>query len=253
MEARPLQVGLDLAVGVAPLELRVEDDVGEDAATEAVAEAHERAHLGRLDALQGAPEPGLEGDVLVRLEQERIEREHAELAIAGPGLALAQALERADVHEDRLRPAPLHVVGRGVLEDEALVERREEQVELEESSVPQHSERPLVRVGDDRDALVAKDGGHACGVELGGQPVRLRYPLGGDQPPGGDAVPKELGGGERLPVGEPALGERAAHLAADVEDVAVRVAERASLDPGHGVRYESSFFRTPMKPRNRRQ
>ena len=42
-------------------------------------------------------------------------------------------------------------------------------------------------------------------------------------------------------------------VSACVEDVAIRVAERAALDPGLGVRYESSFFRMPRKTRNRRQ
>jgi hypothetical protein len=100
---------------------------------------------------------------------------------------------------------------------------------------------------------VAKNGGDVRGVELRGKPVRLGDPLRGNQPAGRDALTEEVGGRERFPVGEPALGERAADLAAGVEDVAVRVAERASLDPGPRVRYESSLFRMPMKPRNRRQ
>jgi hypothetical protein len=100
---------------------------------------------------------------------------------------------------------------------------------------------------------VAKDGRDAVGVELGGNPVGLCDALGGDQPARGDALAEELGGRERLPVGEAPLGEGAANLVAGVEDVAVRVAERAVLDPGLGVLYESSFFRMPRKPRNRRQ
>lgn len=100
---------------------------------------------------------------------------------------------------------------------------------------------------------MAQNGGHGGGVELWWQAVPLGKLLGRNQPAGGDAVPEEVCGGERFPVGQPALGERAANLTAGVEDVAVRVAERASLDPELGVRYESSFFRMPRKPRNRRQ
>ncbi len=231
----------------------MQDDVRQDAATEAVAEAEQRAHLSRLDALQGASEPRLEGHTLVRLEQERIKDERAELPVTGPGLALPQPLEGADVHEDRPRSAPLDVVGRGVLEDESLLERGEEQVELEERRVLQHPERPLVGVGDHGNALVAEDGGDAGAVEFRGQAGRLGDSLGGDQPAHGDVLAEEVGCRERLPVRETAFGERAAHLLACVEDVAVRVAERASLDPGLGVRYESSFFRIPRNPRNRRQ
>jgi hypothetical protein len=100
---------------------------------------------------------------------------------------------------------------------------------------------------------VAQNGRDGVGVELCREAVGLRDALGGDQPACRDALAEELRGRERLPVGEAALGEGAANLAAGVEDVAVRVAERAVLDPGLGVRYESSFFRMPRKPRNRRQ
>jgi hypothetical protein len=100
---------------------------------------------------------------------------------------------------------------------------------------------------------VAQDGRDAVGVELGREAVGVGDALGGDQPARGDALAEELGGRERLPVRESALGQGAANLAAGVEDVAVRVAERAVLDPRLGVRYESSFFRMPRKPRNRRQ
>jgi hypothetical protein len=100
---------------------------------------------------------------------------------------------------------------------------------------------------------VPEDGRDLRAGELGGQPVRLRHALGRDQRPVGDLLPEQVGGGERLPVGEPAFREGAQDLVPGVEDVAVRVAERASLDPGLSVRYESPFFRMPRKPRNRRQ
>jgi hypothetical protein len=100
---------------------------------------------------------------------------------------------------------------------------------------------------------VAQDGRDAVRVELGRKAIGVGDTLGGDQPARRDALAEEVRGRERLPVGEAALGEGAANLAAGVEDVAVRVAERAVLDPGLGVRYESSFFRMPRKPRNRRQ
>jgi hypothetical protein len=100
---------------------------------------------------------------------------------------------------------------------------------------------------------VAQDGRDAGGVELVREAVGLGDGLGRDEPARGDALAEELGRRQRLPVRQAALGEGAANLAAGVEDVAVRVAERAVLDPGLGVRYESSFFRMPRKPRKRRQ
>jgi hypothetical protein len=101
----------------------------------------------------------LEGDVLHRLQQQRVEVEHAELAQAHPGLALAQALERADVHEDRLRALELDVVGRRVLQDQVVLQRGEQQVELEQRGVLEHRERPLVGIRDERNPLVAQHAG----------------------------------------------------------------------------------------------
>ena len=145
-------------VGVARLEPRVQEDVREHALAEAVAERH----AGRASAVGVMPSidprsQGWKGTPFSRLEQQRIEVEHAELAVADPRLALAQPLERADVDEHRPRALELHVVGRGVLEDQVVLERRQQQVELQQRGVPQHRERPLVRVRDERDALVAQD------------------------------------------------------------------------------------------------
>jgi hypothetical protein len=100
---------------------------------------------------------------------------------------------------------------------------------------------------------MAQHGGHTPAGELGREAVRSGSLLGGDEAAVGDRRAEELGGRERLPVREPALGERAQDGVTGVEDAAVRVAERASLDPGRVVRYRSSFFRTRRKPRNRRQ
>jgi hypothetical protein len=98
---------------------------------------------------------------------------------------------------------------------------------------------------------VAEDGGRA--VELVRERRGLGEALGRDERAVLDPLGEEGGGREGLPVCEAALRERAQDVAVRVEDVAVRVAEGALLDPGRGVRYESSFFRMPRKPRNRRQ
>ena len=57
------------------------------------------------------------------------------------------------------RPHELHVVGRAVLERHALVERRGQHVEVQGRGLAQHGEGPLVRVRDDRDALVLEHAG----------------------------------------------------------------------------------------------
>jgi hypothetical protein len=135
------------------LEPVVQDDVGEDTAPEA---RQQRSRLARLDPLEAPAQPGLRRDPAVGLQHERIEEERAELAVARPRLALAQPLERADVDEDRLAATPLNVVGRPVLEHEPLGQRLVEQVQLEQGRVAQHLERPLVRVRDERQPLVAE-------------------------------------------------------------------------------------------------
>ena len=123
---------------------------------------------------------------------QRVEDEHAELPVAGPGLALAEPLEGADVDEHRLGAAPLDVVGRRVLEHEPLVERAEEEVELEQRRVLEHPERPLVRVRDDRDALVPEDAPRRSRRrKLVRQVVELGHALGGHERAVGDLLREE--------------------------------------------------------------
>ena len=98
-----------------------------------------------------------------------------------------------------------------------------------------------------------EDGRDGCVSELVRQVGELGDPLGGDERAVGDLLREERRCRERLPVGKATLRERAQDVSACVEDVAVRVAKGAALDPGPRVRYESSFLRMPMNPRNRRQ
>ena len=156
-EAHLLELALDVlgAVGVLGLQPGVQDDVGEDAAAEAVAQREQVAQLARLDAVQAAPQPGLVGDPAEGAQHERVEVEHAELAVADPRLAGPQRLEGADVDERRPRAAELHVVGRGVLQDQVARQGGLQQLELQERRVLEHPEGPLVGVRDERDRLVA--------------------------------------------------------------------------------------------------
>src|SRR5439155_19495495 len=89
-----LQVGLLLLVTLP--EPVVENDVRERAAPQEVACREEGARLVRRDAVEAAAQPRLEGHLLPGLQQQRVEEEHAELAVAGPGLALSELLEGAD-------------------------------------------------------------------------------------------------------------------------------------------------------------
>ena len=154
-EAGRLQLGANVAgpVGVLRLQPVVQDHVREYPASKT---REQRPGLRRLDSLEAASEPRLRCDPAVGLQQQRVEEQCAELAISGPGLTISQPLEGAHVDEDRLRAAPLHVVGAAVLQDETVGQRLVEQPELDERRLPQHFERPLVRVGHERHPLVAQ-------------------------------------------------------------------------------------------------
>ena len=260
LSPRALDLVLDLlrAVGVALLEPGVQEDVGEQAAPEAVAEREQRRHLGRPDPVDRAAHPGVERHVLHRLEQQRIQVEHAELAVADPRLALAQALERADVHEHRARAAELDVVGRGVLQDHVALERREQQVELHERGVLQHRERPLVRVRHERDPLVPE---HAGGLvdEQPAQRLGVLGALGAHEP----LVVEQARVGQRLEVAQAVGRECAVDLAVAVEDAALGVAKAAWLEAGFGagvggrphgrrriVEAEAGWPRAAVRPRS---
>ena len=199
------------------------------AAAHAIAAREQPAHLAGLDPVDRAAQERPEVDAAKRLQEERVEEEGAELAVAGPGLALAQALEGADVDEDRPCPAPLDVVGRCVLQGQSLVERAAEKVELEERRVPEHRERPLVRVGDERDRRVAEDAGRVA--KRGGYGAVLEL-LGGDELSVRRGLREEPARGERLPVLEALGRERAEDLAVRDDDPAQRVAKRARLEGG---------------------
>jgi hypothetical protein len=199
-------------------------------------------------------EPRVEGHALHRLEHQRVQVEHAELAVADPGLALAQALERADVDEHRAGAAELHVVRRRVLQDHVLLQRRQQQVELAQRRVLEHREGPLVRVRDERDALVAQDAGglvdeHAA---IDGSVLDL---LGAHDP----LVVEQAGAAQRHEVGQTVRRERAVDVVARVEDAALGVAERARLEScglrggvrgrGHGAGHSRRRLRArPSRP-----
>jgi hypothetical protein len=208
----------------------VQDHVREDALAEAVAEVHQGTDLGRPDAVDRSAQPRLEGNVLHRLQQQRIQVEHAELPVAHPRLALAEPLEGAHVHERRARALELDVVGRRVLQHHVVLERREQEVELQQRGVLQHRERPLVRVRDERDPLVPEDRGGLVDEEAGRVGAAVG-PLGGHHP----LAVEQAGGLEGLEVAQPVGRERAEYVIARVEDSALGIAERPGLEPGGRV------------------
>ena len=96
-------------------------------------------------------------DVAVRHERERGEEVLAELAIGDPGRPLVGPLEREGVDEDGPAAPELDVVGGRVAEREALLERERLGVEGQEGGIPEHAERPLVRIRDEIDPLRPDD------------------------------------------------------------------------------------------------
>ena len=235
------------SVGVTALELRMERDVLEHASPERVPTPEERPRLRRVDALEAPAQPGLERNAPVGLEQERIEEQHAKLAVAEPRLPWARPLERADVDEHRARSAPLDVVRRRVLEREARSERLARDPQLQERGVPQHRERPLVWVRHEWQALVPeRRHPSAAGIrradrlKLGrGCGRRLDHIAGLHEP---REQPALL---ERGPVCGALPGECADDLAVDLEDPAVGVPERPAVRRRHATRRRARRAQSP--------
>src|SRR5919109_1762223 len=121
----PLDLLLHLIgpVRVPPLEPRVQEDIAEDAPPKAVARRQQAPHLLRRDAVDRPPQPRLERNALQRLQEQRVEVEHAELAVAHPRLALPHAFEGAHADEYRSNPLELEVVRSRSPHDPLVVEQ----------------------------------------------------------------------------------------------------------------------------------
>ena len=212
---------------IAPLQRVLRDDVHEDAGPRQIARREQRPQRMRGNPIDIAAQPRSEIDALVGLHHQGIEEQLAELPVADPRLPPAQQLEGRDVDEDRLRAAPLDVVGGGVLQDHAGAERRLEEIEVQQRGVLQHAEGPFVGIGDERDPGMLEHGGPIA-AEL-----RFEFALG----PGGldDAaqrgqLAKEGSGAQALPVRQRLRADAAKDPAVPIENSAVAVPVGARLE-----------------------
>ena len=110
-----------------------------------------------LYTLEAAAQPGMKRDVLVGLQEQRIQKLLAELSVPRPRLTGLIRGEGPQVDEARRGSEPLDVVRRGILERHPVVESRQRDIELEERRILEHSERPLVGIRDERDRFVFED------------------------------------------------------------------------------------------------
>ena len=207
-----------------------------------------------LDPLDGPAQPGLEADVLVGLEQQRVQHRLAELPVAGPRLAGADPLEGADVDEDRPGARERQVVGVAVLHGQLGVEGGQQQVQVDQGGVLQHREGPLVRVADERDPLVLQRPHPGVAADALGQV--LEGHLGGpDQLAVVHGLVEEGGGGEGVEVGRAFLGQAAQDPAVEVRHRARRVPERRrlQLQIAHRVPTVCSCRGAPLSARRARR
>ena len=177
------------------------------------------------DTVDAAPQHRLEGDVAQCLEEQWVEEQLAELAIAGPRLASTQPLEGADVDEDRARADELDVVRRGVLGDEFVGQRLTGEPELQSGGVAEHLERPFVWIGEHVDAIVAENGGPVAG-EVGDGRVD---PFGADDVASLEGSPVEGRRGECLEIGECRLRQPSPHPLGVDEDARQGIAKRTGI------------------------
>ncbi len=177
-----------------------------------------------------------------------------ELGVGQPGgVAGLAALKGKDVDEDGLGAAEEDVVGRGVLEAEAIGEQALRQVEREQAGGVEHLGGPLIGEARKVDAFVLQD--HACaasGVEFadGGVGEELIALRGVERTGAGDAAAAHeflagRAGEEGLEIGD-ANGVNGAEDAALIaEKTASRITERCS----EGVRARrSSRFAQSLGP-----
>src|SRR6266545_312649 len=147
------------SVAVLPLEPLVQENVADHASSKQIPHREESSADGGLDSFERASEERLKRHTAVRLQEQRVKEEHAELAVAGPRLARPEALERADVDEDGPWATPLDVVRRRVLEDQSFLEAGQYEVQLEQRRVLEHRKGPLVRIRDERHSFVPQQRG----------------------------------------------------------------------------------------------
>ncbi|OPZ32296.1 MAG: hypothetical protein BWY99_02810 [Synergistetes bacterium ADurb.BinA166] len=182
----------------------------------------------RSDAVDRPPEPGVERQILICRQHEREEEELTELEVTGPRLVRCVPLERWHVDEDGSRAAPLHVVRRGVFEDEAGLQGLCEEVELEEGGILKHPEAPLVRVGDEGDAVVFQ--GSCPGLSRSGRCVRReRHSASVHDPALLHGADEEVGSGEGFPLFQSEGAQRSTDSVRGVEDLPLAIAKRARI------------------------
>ena len=229
-ETGAAEIRLDIAnrAFVSGLRLRLQVDMRQDTGPEVVPRGKQRPELFGLDALETPAQPGMERHVLVGLEKERIEKQLAELTIASPRITGVIHRERADVDERRTWAHPLDVKGGGVLQRHALLERCKRHVELQKRRVPEHTEGPLVGVGDHRDRLVFQDG-DPLGVQSR-QTRSVADLLGRDHVTLSRQALEEIGRGELLPVLKRVPAQTAQNRAVVTEDPCVGIAKRRSFE-----------------------
>lgn len=131
-----------------------------------VSRRHHAAALPRSDSFQRSPQQGLKRYVAPRLQEQWIQKHLTELAVAGPEWPPVESLERKNVDKHRRHATPLNVVRRTILEIQPFPQRRRQQLQLQQSRVPQHPERPLVRIADERHLLVMQNAGPVATGDL---------------------------------------------------------------------------------------
>ena len=217
----------------------------------------------RLDPFEASPQPRLEGDVPVRLKQQRKQEVAAELPVPDPRVPRLQDRERRDVDEDRPRADPLDVVRRSVLEDHAPAQRRLEDLEMQQRRVLEHAEGPFVRIGHERDRLVGEGrdppwlgGRRGRRFGLVRPRARLPRPLAAARvhPRGAHDLPRRLqrlepgGRAQRLPIRQPLRGEAPEYLTFAMEDPARPIAERPRIPVPRSVPCSFPFHRPGTRP-----
>jgi hypothetical protein len=146
---------------------------------------------------------------------------HEELASAKPQLAVAIGHQRQRIDEDRIGSGELHVVGAGIAQREAELQREQMQVEVKQRRALQKFERPLIGIADKTDRLVFE---HAA-REIAER--RFRRDVGRHQPLPRKQLCQQTGGFQLLKRSKRVLAQHAKHPAVVMGNVTGGIAKRS--------------------------
>ena len=175
-----------------------------------------------------APIPGIEWNFQQGGEQQRIEELFGELTLAEPEISFAVRHQRQRVDEDRPGSEELNVVGGGIRQRKAMLQRKQVQIEMKKRRSLQQLKRPLVGIGNEADRLVLQN------MRRNRSQRRLGGRIGRHQPPSRDKLGQQARGLQPFERPESMLVQDPENPAVVMRNITGGIAKRPLVtDDGH--------------------